>query len=536
MNATGMNDNGKDTKKNNIHGGKFTLSGLKESRQPAPVETPAHEELLRIVTDEAAPFDFVEYRYRKDVARDMENNYIAELREKAKGGDGDAVKTLEKLSKGITPKDYKVYVIEHFIETFKEYRFCSYNGLVYGYNGAFWQPIGDSLFSQILGKIAEKYGVPGTTPRDEDFQTKLLKQFHAAADHPTPATIPLVNLKNGTLRIDQHGNADLSAFAWREFVRYQLPYDYNPEATAPKLQTFFDKVLPNKNMQRIIFEFLGRCFAPGLKTDDKILLLYGQGANGKSVLCEVVTALFGAVNVAHVGIDKLTQSGQTGEFAAVELDGKLLNVATELDSKSVKSDLFKLLASREKIRAAYKRKDAFTMTPPPMVSNCNELPRTGARDLGFYRRLLIIPFDVTIPPGEQNTNLAKELIETELPGFLNLILAGLRRLIHNGGHYTANPAGDKLASELWAESDSVTAFLEDCFNVEVEAPTQYRRRWIYEIFKQYCIDNGRQTMSNKQFFGLLRQRKFQEINGGDRPFVFPHPLTPEWENRYNFPQ
>lgn len=536
MRATPTNDSGKDTKNNAMTGGKFTLSGLRESSKPAPVETPAHDELLLLVVEQAAPFDFVEYRYRKDVARDMENNYIAELREKAKGGDGDAVKTLEKLSKGIAPKDYKVYVIEHFIETFKEYRFCSYNGLVYGYNGAFWQPIGDSLFSQILGKIAEKYGVPGTTPRDEDFQTKLLRQFHAAADHPTPATIPLVNLKNGTLRIDQHGNAVLSAFEWREFVRYQLPYDYDPEATAPNLQAFFDKVLPNKNMQYIIFEFLGRCFAPGLKTEDKILLMYGQGANGKSVLCEVVTALFGAVNVAHVGIDKLTQSGQTGEFAAVELDGKLLNVATELDSKSVKSDLFKQLASREKIRAAYKRKDAFTMTPPPMVSNCNELPRTGARDLGFYRRLLIIPFDVTIPPGEQNTNLAKELIETELPGFLNLILEGLRRLIHNGGHYTANPAGDKLASELWAESDSVTAFLEDCFNVEVEAPTQYKRRWIYEIFKQYCIDNGRQTMSNKQFFGLLRQRKFQEINGGDRPFVFPHPLTPEWANRYNFPQ
>jgi putative DNA primase/helicase len=536
MRATPTNDNGKDTKNSNTHGGKFSLNGLKKSSQPAPVEIPAHDELLQLVVEQAAPFDFVEYRYRKDVARDMENNYIAELREKAKGGDGDAVKTLEKLSKGITPKDYKVYVIEHFIETFKEYRFCSYNGLVYGYNGAFWQPIGDSLFSQILGKIAEKYGVPGTTPRDEDFQTKLLRQFHAAADHPTPATIPLVNLKNGTLRIDQHGNAVLSPFDWREFVRYQLPYDYDPEATAPNLQTFFNKVLPVKNVQYIIFEFLGRCFAPDLKTEDKILLMYGQGANGKSVLCEVVTALFGAVNVAHVGIDKLTQSGQTGEFAAVELDGKLLNVATELDSKSVKSDLFKLLASREKIRAAYKRKDAFTMTPPPMVSNCNELPRTGARDLGFYRRLLIIPFDVTIPPGEQNTNLAKELIETELPGFLNLILAGLRRLIYNGGHYTANPAGDKLASELWAESDSVTAFLEDCFNVEVEAPTQYKRRWIYEIFKQYCIDNGRQTMSNKQFFGLLRQRKFQEINGGDRPFVFPHPLTPEWENRYNFPQ
>lgn len=532
MRATPTNDNGKDTKKNAMTGGKFTLSGLRESSKTAPVETPAHDELLNLVIEQAAPFDFVEYSYRKDTAKDMKNNYVSELREKAQSRDKEALAQLSRIEKNIKNKDYKVYTIEHFIETFKNIRFCSHGGIVYSYNGAFWQMVGDSLFSQFLGKIAGVYGVPGTTPRDEDFQTKLLKQFHAAAHHPTPTAAALVNLNNGTLRIDSNGKAVLGAFDWREFVRYQLPYDYNSEATAPKLQIFLDKVLPHKNLQNIIFEFLGGCFAPGLKTDEKILLFYGQGANGKSVLCDVVTSLLGALNISHVNIDKLTQQGQTGEFAAVELDGKLLNFATELDSKAVKSDLFKQLASREPIRAAYKHKDAFTMTPPPMITNCNELPRTGARDRGFYRRLQIIPFDITIPPEEQNTNLANELIETELPGFLNLILAGLRRLIVNGGHYTANPQGDKLVNELWAESDSVTAFWEDCFNHEVEETAKYERTRLYGIFQLYSKENGRQIMTNQQFYGQLRQKNFKEHKGGNRMFEFSHPLTDEWKVRF----
>lgn len=533
MTAPGMNNNGKDTKNNGTTGGKFTLSGLKQSTQPKPKELPAHNELLQIVAGEAAPFDFVEYSYRKDTAKDMKNNYVSELREKAESGDKEALAQLSRIEKNIKIKDYKVYAIEHFIETFKDIRFCSHGGIVFAYNGAFWQGVGDSVFSSFLGTIAGIYGVPGTTPRDEDFQNKLLKQFHAAAPHPTPTTAALVNLNNGTLRIDRKGNAVLGGFDYREFVRYQLPYDYNPEATAPKLQTFSDEVLPEKNLQNIIFEFLGSCFAPGLKTDDKILLLYGQGANGKSVLCDVVTALLGALNIAHVNIDKLTQQGQPGEFAAVELDGKLLNFATELDSKAVKSDLFKQLASREPIRAAYKHKDAFTLTPPPMITNCNELPRTGARDGGFYRRLEIIPFDVIIPTDNQNTNLANELIQTELPGFLNLILAGLRRLIANGGHFTANPQGDKLVNELRAENDSVTAFLEDCFSTDIDKPTAYKRTPMYNTFKLYCNNNGRQALSNQQFYRLLRERKFQEYSGGDRPFEFPHPLTPEYETYYN---
>ena len=183
MNATGMNDNGKDTKKNNIHGGKFTLSGLKESRQPAPVEKPAHEELLRIVTDEAAPFDFVEYRYRKDIAKDIKSNHVAELREKAKVGDGDAVKELEKLSKNIRDKDYKVYVIEHFIETFKEYRFCSHGGLVFAYNGAYWQQVADTLFGQMLGKIAENTAFPAQ-PRG----MRISKRNCRSSSTPPPIT------------------------------------------------------------------------------------------------------------------------------------------------------------------------------------------------------------------------------------------------------------------------------------------------------------------------------------------------------------
>lgn len=533
MTAPAINNNGKDTKNNSTTGGKFSFSGLKQSTQPKPKELPAHNELLQIVAGEAAPFDFVEYSYRKDTAKDMKNNCVSELREKAESGDKEALAQLLRIEKKIKIKDYKVYAIEHFIETFKDIRFCSHGGIVFAYNGAFWQEVGDSVFSSFLGAMAGIYGVPGTTPRDEDFQNKLLKQFHAAAHAPEPATAALVNLNNGTLRIDSNGKAVLGGYDWREFVRYKLPYDYDPAATAPGLQAFFDEVLPDKNMQNIIFEFLGSCFAPGVKTDEKILLFYGQGANGKSVLCDVVSALLGRPNIAHVNIDKLTQPGQPGEFAAVELDGKLLNFATELESKSVKSDLFKQLASREAIRAAYKHKDAFTLTPPPMITNCNELPRTGARDGGFYRRLLIIPFDVTIPPERQNTNLAKELIKTELPGFLNLILEGLRRLIRNGGHYTDNPQGDKLVSELRAENDSVTAFLEDCFT-DIEKPTKYGRKAMHNTFKMYCSENERQPLSDRQFYRLLReQHKFQEHKGVERQFVFPHPLTPGYETYYN---
>lgn len=493
----------------------FTPDGLKASRQPK-AKYPSHADLFAGVVNAAVEVDFLA----------LHDPRTKGLREKAEAGDKEAVKLLDGVLKSIKPKDYKVHTIEEFCKSFTDdLRFNSFGGSVYAFNGEFWQMVEEARFAQLLAKVAEKYGVPGTTPRDEDFVTKLVRQFHLTADHPEPKAAALVNLTGGTLRIDGKGVPSFGGCDWREFVRYKLPYSYDPAATAPKLQKFLDEVLPNKNHQQIIFEYLGLCFAPWLKTDDKILLLYGQGANGKSVLCEVVTALFGAANIAHVNIDKLTQQGQPGEFAAVELDGKLLNFATELNGKALQSDLLKQLASREPIRAAFKHKDAFTITPPPMITNCNELPRTGARDLGFYRRLQIIPFDVTIPPERRNPNLAKELIETELPGFLNLVLKGLQRLIDKRGHFTENPQGDMLTRELWAENDSVTAFIEDKFDTETSKKSKQERTTLYELYNSYCCENGRQPLNNRAFFSQLRQRGYEEgKSDGARYFIFPNPL------------
>lgn len=537
MNATGMNDNGKDTKNSNIHGGKFTLSGLKESRQPAPVETPAHDELLKIVEKEAAPFDFVEYAYRKDTAKDMKSTYVSELRQKAQNGDKAAVQSLSKIERGIKIQDFKVYTIEHFIETYNKhtlYKFCTYNGLVYAYNGAFWRQMGDSVFRRLLGHLAEVYGVPGTTPKDSKFRQQLMEEYHELAEIPTPETTPLVNLNNGTLRIDGHGNEALGAFDWREFVRYQLPYDYNPEATAPKLQTFLDEVLPEKYLQNIIFEYLGGCFAPGIGKDEKILMFYGQGANGKSVLLNVIAELFGIMNVSYVKLDTLT--GEGWREAAAGLDGKLLNIDLEVISKKVNPGRLKQYGSYEPIQARRLYNEPYTLIPPRTIASMNQLIQ-GENTTGFLRRFQLIPFDVEIPPEKRNRDLAKELIATELPGFLNLILEGARRLMMNKGDFTPNPKGDERVRRMRTANDNVAAFLEDCFQNELELPTGYNGSKIYKVYCQYIDEVNRKEGGRNTFLDRLTDAfKIQRQSGGERLYKFPHPLKPEWADRYNYAQ
>ena len=50
---------------------------------------------------------------------------------------------------------------------------------------------------------------------------------------------------------------------------------------------------------------------------------------------------------------------------------------------------------------------------------------------GFNRRLLILFFNETIPPEEQDPHLADEIIKEELSGIFNWMLKGLERIVLN---------------------------------------------------------------------------------------------------------
>lgn len=95
----------------------------------------------------------------------------------------------------------------------------------------------------------------------------------------------MINLQNGTFEISSQGTK-LRPFDRSDFITYQLPFEFNPQAKAPLFEAYLNKVLPDKERQRALAEYLGYIFikhgSNALK-EEKALILYGTGANGKSV-------------------------------------------------------------------------------------------------------------------------------------------------------------------------------------------------------------------------------------------------------------
>ena len=95
-----------------------------------------------------------------------------------------------------------------------------------------------------------------------------------------------------------------------------------------------------------------------------------------------------------------------------------------------------------------------------LMFNCNELPKEVEQTNAFFRRFLIIPFNQTIPESEQDPELAKKIIASELSGVFNWLLDGLRRLLSQK-KFTQSEIVRNQIEAYRRESDSVAMFM-DC--------------------------------------------------------------------------
>lgn len=133
----------------------------------------------------------------------------------------------------------------------------------------------------------------GTSVRKENqkFKDELYKQFLSSSNLPTPEDKKnvLINLLNGTFEITEH-KQELREERKEDFIKYQLPFEFNPSANYPLFDIYLKRVLPDTDCQKVLAEYLGYIFVNNLKLE-KALILYGNGVNGKSVFFEIVNAM-----------------------------------------------------------------------------------------------------------------------------------------------------------------------------------------------------------------------------------------------------
>ncbi len=149
-------------------------------------------------------------------------------------------------------------------------------------------------------------------------------------------------------------------------------------------------------------------------------------------------------------------------YQLADLAGKRIALCSEANSwdNVVEDGDVKALIAGDRMNVRQIREKPFTLEPKVKLWwSMNRLPAVVDTSGGFWRRVMVIPFNRSFERHERILNLSEQLHD-ELPGIFNWAMAGLQRLRNNGGFSIPQQVADQTA-EYQHESNIVQLFVED---------------------------------------------------------------------------
>jgi putative DNA primase/helicase len=312
----------------------------------------------------------------------------------------------------------------------------------------------------------------------------------------------VLDLKTGTLREPHSG----------ELFAKQAGTAFDPLATCPKFDAFLMQVQPEAHTRAYIQRAVGYTLL-GLPDEEVMFFVTGFGANGKSVLANILSALFGDY-CRVVSSSLLTKSryDSEAERQKIALIGTRLALMNETSKNDVWDDQrVKELVSREKMTVRMLYHEAFDVTPTHTFwVRSNHSP--GAQDGGdgFWRRIELLPFQVQLERDAQILDLDRQIVSSELPGILNWSLAGC--LAWQSERLKTPKHLEALKSEYRGETDLVGQWLVEATLSDPTARTSIADA--YASYRTFCEYEGHRYIEVKaQFTRQMTTKGFQRARG-----------------------
>jgi putative DNA primase/helicase len=286
-------------------------------------------------------------------------------------------------------------------------------------------------------------------------------------------------------------------------VSYQKFLDSAPnyQLLCPKIMKFLHEIVSDKRDINTILDFMAYCLWREMKYH-KLLLLNGEGRNGKGTLCKLITCFFGRKNVSSESLDQLLN----GRFSPSQLNRKLVNIDADTSKEiSKKLGILKKLTGNDMISAEEKFKAPFNfVNHAKLIQVTNALPEIKEDTIAIFSRLLIIDFPKTFTKNA-NPDLIKELTtEEEISGLLHILLKRLPRVLKSGISYTKSI--DTL--EQYKIRMNTASYFADIY-LEKVSESKVKKEIVYKKYKDFCYKNKIIPKSEYKFSSELRAMGFE---------------------------
>lgn len=332
-------------------------------------------------------------------------------------------------------------------------------------------------------KILRHLGVKGKLKNALEIGKLLIIQCARPLESITPNP-DYICFENGTLNVK---TKSLQPHNPAHTLLNRIPHPYIANAACEQFIAFLNSVWAGDRDRHEKIQLIRQWIGYLLVADSsmqKMLILKGEGANGKSVIVDLIRELVGETNTSNAMLDRLRQA-----YVRATMEGKLLNESADLPKKGLTPDgELKALIAGDAIEVSPKFKPSHTIKPYVrfMVAT-NNMPDCKDTSDGYFRRLMILTFNRQFAEHERNPHLLGSLIP-EIPGIIAWALEGLYEL-REQGRFSIPPSSEQAVSIYRNDIDPVRLFAEECLVASTDR-SGFLPRDLFMAYRAWCRDRG----------------------------------------------
>lgn len=301
----------------------------------------------------------------------------------------------------------------------------------------------------------------------------------------------LINFLNGVLNIvTGEFITDRSKYLF-DYVINAKYIENCSERDCPHFMHFISTSAGNENKECI---FISIGFGISSLDDVKrAVFLIGESDGGKSCLLRLTESAVAPELVSNISFQQLAD-----RYYIIQLLGKKLNISYDNSSKAMDNEqIFKSVVSCERIEGRALRENPIQFVPTAKLFFASNKPYIFKNpDLALYRRMVIIPFEYSIPLEKQDKYLLDKLMD-ERDVIFSLAAKTLKNFVKSGYDFKMSPKGKAYLESRIAALHSVEGFLIDRAVIDEKgsAPVAV----LYDSYKQWCNENALDSDSKPEF-------------------------------------
>jgi len=311
------------------------------------------------------------------------------------------------------------------------------------------------------------------------------------------------NVANGTLDLT---TGQLRPHSRSDLITKLSPVAFDPAAECELFDAFLWHVLHRDDDLYAYAQRLAGYLLTGKTCEQALHFLYGTGANGKTVFCDVLQELLGDyATVASPDLIMVRRhQGIPNDVARLRgVRAAFMNETSQ--GARFDEERLKDLTGGDRLTGRFLHQEYFDFAPThKLLIRGNYKPTIRGTDEAIWRRLHLIPFTVTIPQQERDRSLLEKL-RPELPGILRWAVQGCLAWQRDG--LKPPPAVVEAVQQYREESDTLGRFIEE--HCTVRKLAQVKSGAFFTRYQQFCEAAGERWIPSKDLPHEMQRRGFE---------------------------